>query len=213
MLAVMTIMTLLGGLTVPALKGLTSSDALSTGASKFAGLLNLARSEAIARHTVVRVMIAQDWSGQTDANQRKISLWAWDNELEHYLPLTAWEALPTGVIVEPQLPSYIQSATYAQADASSVRGDNIFESQFAASAAFDASGASDHITARFVEFSPAGTARVPGGTARQAIFVATQGYANADGSLVYTDRAGTRPANWAQVNVDTLTGRVRVYQP
>lgn len=213
MLAVMMIMTILGGLTVPALKGFTGSDALSTGARKFAGLLNVARSEAIARHTLVRLVIAQDWSGQTDANHRKISLWAWDNEVEKYLPLTQWEALPMGVIVEGGLPSYIQGAAYAQADAAAVRGDSIFDPQFAQSAAFDAGIGAESITTRFVEFSPTGTARVPGGTGRQAIFVTTQGYLGPDGSLVYTDRLGARPANWAQVNVDTLTGRVRVYQP
>ena len=49
--------------------------------------------------------------------------------------------------------------------------------------------------------------------ARRAIFVATQGFADPGQPITYTSQANGRPANWAQVNVDTLTGRARVYQP
>ena len=214
LVAVVSIMTLLAGLGMPAVKGLTGSGSLSSGTRQFAGWLTLARSEAISRHTRVRFAVARDWTGKEDARLRKVSLWAWNPEVEQYLPLTKWEELPIGVVIEPSLPGYIGDAEYARADNDSVRGECVLDESFQSQAEFIAGTDKEPITARFIEFLPSGSVRIPGGTKRNAIFVATQGFTNPDGSLSYTSRAeSSRPATWAQVNVDTLTGRVRVYQP
>lgn len=215
LITVISVMSVLAGLTVPAMKGVTGGTSLQSGVRTFAGMLSLARSEAIARHTVVRFAVAQDWTGKKDSNLRKISLWAWDATVEKYLQISAWEELPVGVVVEPELPEYVKDSSYATADTASVRGDCVLETAFAAKAEFDASTGAEPISARYIEFLPSGTARIPGGTARHAIFVTTQGFTNPDGqTLTYTSRAEVgKPANWAQVNVDTLTGRVRIYNP
>ncbi len=228
-IAVVSVMTVLAGLTAPAMKGLTGSNTLDSGVRKVAGLLSLARNEAIARHTVVRFVVATNWPGKTDANLRRVSLWAWDahresdgttdrDDLNHYTPLTGWEELPVGVALDPvgaQSPAgaYLQTASYAVADATSVRGDYLLDPNFAAQE-FAAGTGGEQITTRFIEFLPSGNLRIPGGNARQAILVATQGYQKAGGSLTYTTNSGNgQPANWAQVNVDSLTGRVRIYRP
>jgi prepilin-type N-terminal cleavage/methylation domain-containing protein len=213
LVSAMTIMSVLAGLTVPAMKGLNGANALDTGTRKFADLLYLARSEAIARHTVVRFAVVREWPGQPEANRRKVGLWAWDVEAQSYLALTAWEELPVGLALESQLPPYVRTASYALDDGAAVRGDCVLASEFANKAGFEVSSGAAMINADFIEFMPSGTVRIPGGSARQAIFVLTQGFTNAAGSLTYISRAGSQPTNWAQVNIDTLTGRARIYQP
>lgn len=210
----MGIITVLAGIAVPAVKGITSANALDSGAAKLSGLMTLARSEAIARHTVVRFVVATDWSGQgQDANYRRMSLWEWQPDTQSYAQFTNWEALPNGVIIERQLPDYIRGASYASADASTVRGTYVLDESLGAGAAFTPDTGGDQISGRFIEFLPSGAARIPGSSDRRAIFVATQGFGNADKHIVYTSQSNNRPANWAQVNVDTLTGRVHVYRP
>jgi len=59
-----------------------------------------------------------------------------------------------------------------------------------------------------------GGIRVAGGSGRNAILVATQGSLNGNGpTITYTNAPTGTPGNWAQINADELTGRVRVYRP
>lgn len=212
-LAVLAVATVITGLSVPALSGINGGNTLNTATAKLAGLMTVARSEAISRHTVVRFVVARDWPGKQDANLRRVSLWAWDSDIEQYAPLTDWEDLPDGIILEPSVPAYVKSSTYANDDRSSVHGNCVLDSEFADRAQFNPGAPTEPIDARYIEFTPAGNLRIPEGDARHAIFVATQGFANEDGTLRYTRATGDGPANWSQLNVDTLTGRVRVYQP
>lgn len=213
LMSVVTIITIIAGVSVPAFKGVTGGNALETGAAKLSGLLTLARSEAIAQHTIVRFVVATDWSGkETDANYRRMSLWAWRDDTSRYEQFTAWEELPLGVIVERELPTYVQASAYASADASTVRGSCVLD-ELSASAAITMDTTQGQIGGRFIEFLPSGGARIPDSGERRAIFIATQGYANPGGRITYTSQSHGRPTNWAQVNVDTLTGRVHVYRP
>ncbi len=209
----MAIVTLLAGISVPAVKGVNGANTVAVGAGKLSGLLTLARSEAIAQHTIVRFVVAENWNGQTDANCRRMSLWAWRADIGSFAPLTNWEELPVGVIIERELPAYIRAAQYATDDASTVRGSSVLDESSASTAEFAAGTGQDAISTRFIEFLPSGSARIPGSAERRAIFVATQGFANPDQRLTYTSQANGQPNNWAQVNVDTLTGRVHVYRP
>ena len=214
LMAVMAIVSVVAGISVPAVKGITGGNLVDASASKISGLLSLARSEAIAQHTIVRFVVATDWSGQEQgANFRKMSLWAWRAESESFVPLTNWEELPVGMILEGQLPAYVRGASYAVNDASTVRGSCVFDEAFATSAEFPAGNGRENISSRFIEFLPSGAARIPSSAERRAIFVATQGFANTGQPVTYTAQSDGQPTNWAQVNVDTLTGRVHVYRP
>lgn len=212
-LTVLSIISIIAGFSVPAISGITRSRSLDTGARLMAGWLNVARSEAISRHTLVRFAVARDWPGKSEANLRKVSLWAWDTELDAFFPITPWQELPLGVAMETSLPDYLKHGAYATDDRSSIKGDFVLEENFAAKAEFDARTGDDFVRARFVEFTAAGSARLPGGTARQAMFVLTPGVAQSNGDFTRTTNANGHAANWAQINIDTFTGRVRVYQP
>jgi len=209
----MGVMTVLAGLTMPAVKGLASSNGLDTGARRFADLLQLARSEAISQHTIVRFALATQWTGQDDAPLRKASLWSWDPETQQYFQTTSWETLPVGIIVESSIPGYVANASYATNDASSIKGDCPLNPAFVQQNGFTSATTGSTVTMQFVQFLPTGGAQIPGGSLRNVIFVMTPGYQNADGSLTHTTQFNGQPTNWAQLNVDTLTGRVRVYQP
>jgi prepilin-type N-terminal cleavage/methylation domain-containing protein len=213
LLAVIAMISVLLGLTVPAVRGFTSSSSLNTGVRKMADLLNLARSEAIARHSVVRFAVVTDWPGKPEAALRKASLWNWDPELEQFVQLTNWEELPQGLTFETYLPEYIKGADYASVDGSTVRGDSVLDPEFSGAAEFSIPSPDGTITARFVEFLPSGNARIPGGNARRAIFVTVPAFASGDGELTYTAASDGQPTTWAQVNLDTLTGRIQVLQP
>ncbi len=209
----MAIITLITGLSVPAVKGMTGGNTVAAGAAKLSGLLTLARSEAIAQHTIVRFVVATDWSGKDDANLRRMSLWAWQADSGTFVQLTNWEDLPVGIIIERELPDYIRTAPYATDDASTVRGTSVLDEASASAAEFAAGTTGEQISSRYIEFMPSGSARIPNSAERRAIFVATQGFASPDQRITYTSQANGRPNNWAQVNVDTLTGRVHVYRP
>ena len=214
MTAVMAIITVLAGISVPAVKGIAGANAMDIGAAKLGNLMTLARSEAIARHTIVRFVVATEWNGRgPDASYRRMSLWAWQSDTASYGQLTNWEELPDGVIIERTLPDYIRGASYAVADATTVRGSYVLDASLGADAAFMVDTGDGPATGRFIEFLPSGAVRIPGSVERRALFVATQGFGNTDKHIVYTSQSNNRPANWAQVNVDTLTGRVHVYRP
>jgi prepilin-type N-terminal cleavage/methylation domain-containing protein len=232
MLAVMTIMSLVAGFTLPALKGITGGNSVSAGAAQLSDLLSLARSQAIAQHTIVRFVVATEWNGsEAQANLRRASLWAWQplsltntastssdspTPTGFWKPITTWQELPEGVVLEPGLPQYVLNSSYASEDASTVRGSCVLGNDthdFADNASFSAPTTSGVISTRFIEFLPTGAANIPGSSDRQAIFVAAQGYTGAGSQITYTAQSHGQPTNWAQVNVDTLTGHVHVYRP
>jgi len=213
-MAVMAVITMTAGFVVSALKGLVGGNAVDAGATKLGGLLNLARSEAIAQHTIVRFVVATNWTpGDADGSMRRVSLWAWQPESGQYLPITKWEELPVGLILEKGIPDYVRTAAYAQSDAATVRGSSVLADDSAAAASFAAETNFGTISTRYIEFNPNGSARIPGSADRQAIFVAAQGYADASNNITHTAVAAGHAANWAQLNVDTLTGRTHVYRP
>jgi len=212
-LAVLAVVTVITGLSVPALNGINSGTTLNTSTAKVAGLMSVARSEAISRHTIVRFVVVRDWANKLNASLRRVSLWVWDSEIEKYVPLTPWEDLSDGVVMEPAMPDYIKESQYAHDDLASVSGDYVLSQEFDVQAEFNPGSEDEPVDARYIEFTPSGNLRVPGGRGRNAIFVLTNGFASEDGELRYSKRTEIGPANWAQINVDRLTGRVRVYQP
>jgi prepilin-type N-terminal cleavage/methylation domain-containing protein len=214
LMTVMAIISLTAGFVVPAVKGVISGSTVDAGASKLGGLLNLARSEAIAQHTLVRFVVATDWpAANEEGNLRRVSLWAWQADSGRYLQISKWEELPVGLVLETELPEYIRTASYAQNDTATVHGSSVLAEAMAGDAAFAAETNLGTISTRYIEFSPNGSARIPGSSDRQAIFVATPGFADQSNHITHTAQVQGHAANWAQINVDTLTGRTHIYRP
>jgi prepilin-type N-terminal cleavage/methylation domain-containing protein len=213
LMAVMTLITLAAGFVVPAVKGVTSSNTVNSGASKLQGLLNLARSEAIAQHTIVRFVVATDWpTAGEEGGFRRVSLWTWQPDSGRYLQLGKWEELPVGLVIENSLPDYVRTSSYAQADASTVRGTCVLSEDSGTDASFTAESTIGNIPTRYIEFLPSGSARIPGSPDRRAIFVTAPGFVTGN-KITHTEQSNGNSTNWAQVNVDTLTGRAQIYRP
>lgn len=207
MLTTISLLAVVSAITVPALQGVNSANSLSVAAREFSNLLSQARSEAIARHNVVRVAV-ETYNETSNVALRRASLWEWNEEEQKFVQFTPWQNLTEGLVFENSAPEYIRNAAYAQADGSSIRGDFVLDPYSSLAASFNP----DDIPGktRVIEFLPSGSARVPGAHGRNVIYVIAPGFANGSGDIF---RNENEVHNWAQINVDTLTGRVRIYRP
>jgi prepilin-type N-terminal cleavage/methylation domain-containing protein len=220
LLVVLAVMAILIALTVPTLVGLSGSTSLSTGTRQVSNYLTLARTEAIAKHTVTRFVVVTKASETEEVAYRRYGIWVWVPEEERgedgreFRPLSSWQELPLGAVFEPKDPVYIRDALYAEDDASSIRGDYFLEK----SPLFTAETGGEEFTMQYMEFTPSGAARMTGGAARNIMLVVTGGVIppgseEGESSILYKNAEEGVPKNWAQMNVDSLTGRVRIYRP
>ena len=208
MLVVVAVIGMLLALSAPSILTLTSTS-LTTGAWQLNGYLNLARAEAIRDGRVVRVALVRNWDNEQHSALRKLSTWKWDDEAEVFVQSGGWEILPEGVVIEPEFPDYVRSADYAKDDATTVQAQFPERDE-----TLSISG--DTVEVTTLDFLPNGRVRESGEIPKRMIgFVMTLGYVDEQGNVVRTasrDDSG-QPANWAQVNVDTLTGRIQVHRP
>jgi prepilin-type N-terminal cleavage/methylation domain-containing protein len=219
LLVVLAVMAILIALTVPTLVGLTGSNSLSTGTRQVSNYLTLARTEAIAKHTVTRFVIVTKASQTADVSYRRYGIWSWNPELEEFRPASSWQELPLNAVFEPKEPMYVRESLYAEDDASSVIGNYFLDN----SPVFTAETGGEEFTMQYMEFTPSGAARVKGGDdERNIMLVVTGGVIplgeegsgeEATASIVYKNAEDGKPNNWAQMNIDSLTGRVRIYRP
>ena len=182
------------------LAGLRSTT-LSTSTRQLTDYINACRSRAIAKHTTIRVGVVVDTrAGGAATNDRQVKLyssWAWDKKTKSFEQLDAWKLLPGDLIFESRVVDYIRASEYAQKDPAAIRGHHVL-----AEASPDPMEA-DGQTIRFIQFSPTGRATVDGSEERNIILIIRPG-------TTHSEFKGT---NWAQLNIDTLTGRVRIYRP
>lgn len=212
-MAVMVIIGTVAVFTIPSIYSLLSTTELNAGSRDLSNHLVLARSEAITRQTLTRFVVATGWT-ETEGILRRYSIWRWNPETSEFDQVTKWYRLPEGVIFEPERPAYLNRSAYAKNDATTVAGEFALSQE---EASFQTQVDGYPVETRFVEFLPTGAARIPGGTSKNIIFSLVEGYLEAGPSGLNLVRTHTGPggdsANWAQINLETLTGRVRIYRP
>ena len=188
------------GVATMSLSGLRSTG-LSTATRQVADYINLCRSRAISKHTAIRMGVVVETDARqdpmSDTRMKRFSSWAWNKKTKTFDQLDAWQTLPGDLIFEPRVAKYVRKSEYADTDPSAVRGHQVLAEP--AGTPMKVNGQ----TIRFIQFSPTGRASVEGIEDRNLILVIRSGDAQ-------TNFQGT---NWAQFNVDTLTGRVRIYRP
>ncbi len=217
MLAVIGIIALLSALVLPALTSLNKSNALNNSGRLFIGLLSVARSEAIARRTVVRLEVATDWPDPS-FNYRKMTLTyatlAAGGTAYTYQQLGKWETLDDGVVFETRDP-----LTSAPSDGS------VYVFSTGASAPLGDAGnltfGGQDVKPVYIAFSSTGALveqQPPSGLPVPVRARLVEGVLGASTTVTYTRRAtasaGTYPAvNWLDVRVNNLVGRVEVGRP
>ncbi len=200
MLTVIAVMAAMIGLSSLAISSLTSTG-LSTATRQVADFMNLCRSRAISERTVVRFGVGvSELKDYPDVAYRAYSSWSWDKIERRYVQSSKWYQLSADMIFETGANQMIRQSPYAVADASSIRGDHFVE--FESDNPFMVDSPYGQVEVRFFEYTAAGRARVPNGEQRNIISILKPGNQGDDSSQ-----------NWSQINVDRLTGRVRVYRP
>ncbi len=201
LLIVLAIMSVLSGVVIGSLGSLRSTS-LSVHTREFADFVNLCRSDAIARHTAIRVAIVDISSIDPEENLRKYSAFEWNAQTREFQQYRAWQSLPLDLVFAENFPEFVKNSTYYIDDPSSVRGDYVMSLPGnTVDETFSQLGADYRM--RFFEFSPSGRASAPTGNHRNLVLIVRPGQG---------DRHEAVP-NWSQFNIDTLTGRIRIYRP
>lgn len=190
-----------------------SSQGLSTAARDLSNYLTLARAEAVRHQTVVRVVFPMEWPEIDDQGRyNRMGLWKWEAATAKFKQMHNWVKIPDGVVLEPEMPDYVREAGYAHHDGATIRGDYALREDVQP---FIVRILESNIATRYIEFLPTGGARMPEGEEKRIILVAVEGFEEPPGSgkIIRTATDGKHATNWAQVNIETLTGKVQIHRP
>jgi prepilin-type N-terminal cleavage/methylation domain-containing protein len=189
LLAVMGVLALLAGLTLPAFVSTSKSRELGLAATRVSHLMAAARTE--------------NWPGDADANFRKMSVWRNDTTTgTGWKQVSQWEELPSAVAFEPVAPAYPANTTHSNYIMEGTQNS------------FTATVAGQPVALRFLEFLPTGAAKSPNGinTGPETCVMLAPGQLSGT-TITYQGAENGVPRNWAKVSANTLTGRVKISQP
>jgi prepilin-type N-terminal cleavage/methylation domain-containing protein len=194
MLVVIGIIVVILAFSVPAITGLSKSGNLNTGGRIISNLLTAARSEAINRRALIRFEVATSWPNDFSSAYRKITLVQHDVSTGSDTQLTRWETLPTGTIFQPQDPSpgsgsYFFALNQTQTPALKIGGQDV--------------------TTLYIEFLPTGALNVTPANSPVRLRL-VPGFLPSVGAPSVTM---TSAANWFDMSVDGLVGRIKISRP
>lgn len=177
---------------VPAVTGLTKGNNLSSGGRLISNLLAVARSEAINRRALIRFEVATDWPNDPTAAYRKVTLVQHDASSGTDTQLTNWEALPTGVVFQPNDPnpgngSYLFTLKQTQTPPLTV--------------------SSQKVTSLYIEFLPTGALNIPPANS-PVRFRLVPGYPTSTSAVTTTSST-----NWYDFSADAIIGRIKTSRP
>lgn len=212
MLSVIGILVFLTAVVMPAINSIGSGNRLNGAARIVSNMMTIARSEAINSRVPVQLRIVTDkWTAipggeNYDARYRKISLWKLDRATNSYVQFSRWETLPAGVVISP---GPDPSASYAFP-----ANDNpgtYFLSGTPDPALQDIATNGAVANAACFEFLPDGSLQVGSAASNRMYLLLVEGSLPEGQTIPVSTRAGK--ANWAQVRVAPLTGRISVVKP
>ena len=99
MIAVMAIIVIMLALTLPAVTSLTRAMSLTSGGDMVTNLIALARQTATSKNTVAALVLLGA-QGTADADYRAFTVLHYSLDQQAWVQDTAWESLPTGIIVD-----------------------------------------------------------------------------------------------------------------
>lgn len=207
LLSVIGIIALLLVLVVPALASINKSRALNNAGGQFTNLLSAARAEAITRRTVVRVEVAITWPDPAFKYRKATLTSATLNaagDAYNYQPIGKWQTLDDGIVFAPKDP-----LNNAPVDGSVYLFDSSGEVPLGDQGKLSFAG--QDVTTAYIAFSPTGALleqRPPTNLPVPIRVRLVEGLLNPAGTVTYT-----RSANWFDLRVNHLFGRVEIGRP
>lgn len=216
MLAIIAALT---ALALPAVTSINKSNALNNAGRLFTNLLTTARSEAIARRTIVRLEVATTWPDPT-YNYRKLALTAAtlnsDGTAYTYQQIGKWETLDDGVVFEVHDPLVTSAVTdgsvYLFAAGASVPLQDQGSLKYAANPT--------PLPTVYIAFSPTGALveqQPPAGLPVSLRARLVEGSLGNATTVNYTrrrpDANGYPTSNWLDVRINNLVGRIEIGRP
>jgi len=193
-MSVLCIMALLVGIAIPAVRGISESNRLSSASRMVSNLLSVARTEAVTKRTMTRFVVVNSWESHPEAQGRRVSVWMKDVSNGSWAQVTKWEDMPTGVSFDSDAAAY---AGDSDANHFLARdGTNIFPATI--------NGQS--VELRYLEFQPTGAASSIASMTGTDIWMALCSRRDGNSSQETT-------ANWAKITASTLTGRLKIDRP
>lgn len=192
LMAVVGIMAVVVGLTLPALSGVSRSNNLGHASRLVSNLLTVARTEAVTQRTKTRFVVVKNWQDKPEASYRRMSVWKYDIEQEAWVQLTKWEAVPQGVTFDPASGSYT-----GEVDANHLLASAGVNS-------FSVVVGGKTVELQYAEFAPTGAASMPNMTGLDIWMALT---------MENLDNTAGAPANYAKITANTLTGRLKIARP
>ncbi|MEM0895860.1 MAG: prepilin-type N-terminal cleavage/methylation domain-containing protein [Verrucomicrobiota bacterium] len=213
LLIVVMVVGMLITISIPAVTALTTSSGMNTSARKVSNLIELARSRAISGNTLTRFGIATTWPKNDTEAYKKCAIWEWDRETLDFKQIQSWETMPGAVYFEPSGDAnYISAGRYAEENRSTINGDFLL-SPDESDSEFDVDVDGSTVSVRFIDFKANGRLKRLDATGRNVILLLVNGVLEGGTSMTYLEAKGGTPTNWAQINIDRLTGRPRIYRP
>lgn len=182
LLSVLAITSVLATLSVSAISGMSRGSALRSGGQRIATLVTLARSEAVARNTLMRFCVASNFPG--DSLPRRISVWAYENRAlpasnpAAWTQVTMWENVSDRVLVQTNVTKTALPGTYL----------------FSAGCTQTVTVQGSTVEMHYIQFGPTGSLEMPSQPNSPLRVRLSDGSAH----------------NWLDISVDRLTGRARV---
>lgn len=209
MLVVIVIISIMVGLTIPAVTTLMKSGGVSAGSREISNTLGLARQLAITQRTFARVVFPYSQSGNPlDMRYRAYAVMTnRDNSVAAgWAYASKWEYLPVGVMFLQTIPA-APSGSGALDDQNSLNGQT-------KQMAFPLPGNPGNMAfLAYIEFGPTGAATpLTGGGA--SILALTEGFVSGGVPTPTTTKTSTNTlANLTTIGVDSLVGRIKLNRP
>lgn len=207
LLTVVAIMSVLSSVAVIYMASGSRHEYVSVSASGLANALVQARSEAIARNTLVQLRVVTVDSGDSSTAGRAYSLWAKPSastgQLE-YQQITNWTRLNQSVSILDGGVTGLPGGSDRNVFSTDISGNRLTSVPFEGRT----------VEAAFVEFSPMGGIRAPSPASSHSyiLLAPVQGQ---NGSALGDRATGLKPgeSNWRKVRIANLTGQIQVQVP
>lgn len=197
LLTVMAVISLMVGLTIPAISSISRGRNLDIGGDLVASLAQQARQNSLARNSLTALVLATDAS-KADYGKRIFCLMELPSGASQWSPLTPWQILPEGVAADPGASGrFLNSPTVAP-----VLTFPPFRGGAVTAAAYQI-------------FSPDGSLLVGNNGWPNAVpaIRLVQAIVGPGGELQSTAPGGDSEANYCEIRLNLLTGLSRIDRP